>query len=120
MGWMDEQSLSALMADSIAGVVGYWPDVWEKSGVLASYQAHALLPVLVELEPWHIPKPAYLPYVEAGEISSLAGSDGFISDDRLQQIAGAAHQHYMLHQSVNRCAEVIAESAAAWPHSANR
>jgi hypothetical protein len=107
-GFMDEQPLSELMADSIAGVVGYWPDVWEKSGVMASYQAHALLPILVELEPRHIPKPPYLPYIKAEEISSYSDAGGHVSDASLQQIADAAHDHYMRHQSVVRCAEAIA------------
>jgi hypothetical protein len=108
-GFMDEQQLSALMSDSIAGVVGYWPDVWEKSGVMASYQAHALLPILVELEPRRIPAPPYLPYVLAEEIYSLADRDGTISDSGIQQLATAAHEYYMRNQSVERCAEVIAE-----------
>jgi len=106
-GWMDEDQLSELMADSIAGVVGYWPDVWEKSGVIAAYQAHALVPILVELEPRNIPAPPYLPYVLAESISSFVNRDGSASDSGLQQIADAAHAYYTRHQSVQRCADVI-------------
>jgi len=109
-GWMDEHQLSDLMADSVAGVVGYWPDVWEKSGVIAAYQAHALLPILVELEPRNIPAPTYLPYILADDISGLATVNGMVSDASMQQIADAAHNYYMIHQSVHRCAEVIAKS----------
>jgi hypothetical protein len=107
---MDEHQLSDLMADSVAGVVGYWPDVWEKSGVIAAYQAHALLPILVELEPRNIPAPTYLPYILADDISGLATVNGMVSDASMQQIADAAHNYYMIHQSVHRCAEVIAKS----------
>jgi hypothetical protein len=108
-GWMDERQLSDLMADSIAGIVGYWPDVWEKSGVIAAYQAHALLPILVELEPRHIPAPPYLPYVLAEEIANRAAIDGTLSDTGIQQIADTAHDYYLRNQSVHRCAEAIAE-----------
>jgi hypothetical protein len=106
-GWMDEDQLSELMADSIAGVVGYWPDVWEKSGIIAAYQAHALVPILVELEPRNIPAPPYLPYVLAESISSFVSRDGSTSDAGMQQIADAAHAYYMRHQSVQCCADVI-------------
>jgi len=111
-GWMDEDSLSRLMADSIAGIIGYWPDVWEKSGVLAAYQAHALVPILVELEPRHIPAPSYLPYILPEEVLRLTGKENSVSDAVLQKIADASHAYYMQYQSVNRCAEVIAASAA--------
>jgi hypothetical protein len=106
-GWMDEDHLSELMADSIAGVVGYWPDVWEKSGIIAAYQAHALVPIVVELEPRNIPAPPYLPYVLAESISSFVSRDGSTTDAGMQQIADAAHAYYMRHQSVQRCADVI-------------
>jgi hypothetical protein len=111
-GWMDENSLSALMADSIAGIIGYWPDVWEKSGVLAAYQAHALVPILVELEPRHIPAPSYLPYVLPDDVLRLSDKQYSVSSAVLQEIADTSHAYYMQNQSVNRCAEVIAASAA--------
>jgi hypothetical protein len=110
-GEMDEQALSDLMADSIAGIVSYSPDVWEKSGVIAAYQAHALVPILVELKPRRIPAPSYLPYILAKDIPHLSGENGWVSDASIQQIAGAAHEHYMRSQSVSRCADLIAECA---------
>jgi len=109
-GWMDERQLSDLMADSIAGIVGYWPDVWEKSGVIAAYQAHALVPILVESSPRSIPAPPYLPYVLAEDIAGLLDKDGTVSNASLQQIADASHRYYMRNQSVHHCAEVIAKS----------
>ena len=112
-GWMDENQLSSLMADSIAGVVGYWPDVWEKSGVMASYQAHALVPILVELEPRLLPAPAYVPYILAENILNISADRGSIPDSDIQKIADAAHEYYVRNQSVNRCAEVIAASKSA-------
>jgi hypothetical protein len=108
MGFMDEDALSLLMADSIAGVVGYWPDVWEKSGVVAAYEAHGLVPILVELEPRYIAAPAYLPYVLPEEIARLSGEDAAI-----EKIADDAHAYYMRHQSVLRCAEAIAAAAGS-------
>ena len=111
-GWMDENTLSLLMADSVAGIIGYWPDVWEKSGVLAAYQAHALVPILVELEPRHIPAPSYLPYILPDEVLRLSDKENSVPDAVLQKIADASHAYYMQYQSVNRCAEVIAASAA--------
>lgn len=107
-GWMDEHQLSELMANSIAGVVGYWPDVWEKSGVLASYQAHSVLPILVELEPRLLPAPPYVPYVLAESLLHLSVGSAIIPDSEIQKIADAAHEYYTRNQSVNRCAEVIA------------
>ena len=117
MGWMDEHALSNLMADSIAGIVYYWPDVWEKSGVIAAYQAHALVPILVELEPRRIPEPPFLPYVLAERISNLSDprllhEGGSISDASLQEIADAAHDYYLQNQSVNHCAATIAANIA--------
>lgn len=111
-GWMDEQQLSDLMANSIAGVVGYWPDVWEKSGVMASYEAHTLVPILVELEPRNIPTPSYLPYILAENILRLSVGSASIPDAEVQKIADAAHEYYIRNQSVNRCAEVIAKCTA--------
>ncbi len=107
-GYMEDYALSALMADSVAGVLGYWPDVWEKSGVMASYAAHALLPILVELEPRHVPKPAVVPYLLPEEIPAQLMPDGALSETILQAAASAAHAYYMQHQSISHCAQVIA------------
>jgi len=107
-GWMDEGQLSDLMADSIAGIVGYWPDVWQKSGVIAAYQAHALVPIMVELQRRSIAKPAFLPYVSAERLSQLSSPDGTVSDANIQSIADAALDFYVRNQSVDRCAEIIA------------
>lgn len=109
-GWMDELQLSNLMADSIAGIVGYWPDVWEKSGVIAAYQAHALVPILVESWPRRIPAPPYLPYVLAEDIARLPDKDGTVPCVSLQEIADTSHSYYMRNQSIHHCAEVIAKS----------
>ena len=61
VGWVDEKQVSAWMSDSIAGVVAYWPDVWEKSGVVAAYGAHGLVPILVPLEKRNLPRQAVVP-----------------------------------------------------------
>lgn len=107
-GWLDEPQVSALMADSIAGVIGYWPDVWEKSGVIAAYEAHALLPILVPLTKRSLPKPAYVPYVEIKDLERLRGADGKVPDEKVQAIVNKSHEYYIANQSLDRCAQVIA------------
>ncbi len=108
-GFMEEQALSDLMADSIAGIIGYWPDVWSKSGVIAAYMAHGLVPIMVEVEKRMIPKPDFLPYISQEGVAQLAS--GVASDERIQAIADAAHGWYLRSQSVVRCAEQIARAA---------
>ncbi|WP_263358404.1 hypothetical protein [Acidicapsa ligni] len=108
-GWMDEQQVSVLMSDSIAGLVCYAPDIWEKSGVIAAYQAHALVPILVPLQKRLTPEPAYLPYVSCEALSRLATADGVVPEEQLQTIATDAHRCYVANQSVNACVEAISD-----------
>jgi hypothetical protein len=107
-GRMEECELSALMADSIAGVLGYWSDVWEKSGVMAAYLAHGLLPILVELEPRSMPKQPVVPYLLPEELPAAICEQGILSDLKLQVAATTAHRYYQERQSVRHCAQVIA------------
>jgi hypothetical protein len=109
-GWMDEQQVSTLLSGSIAGLVCYTPDIWEKSGVIAAYQAHALVPILVPLQKRVTPEPAYLPYVSVASLAQLAAQDGVVPDSELQSIADASHAYYVVNQSVNHCADVISDS----------
>jgi len=107
-GWLDEPAVSALMAESFVGVIGYWPDVWEKSGVIAAYQAHALLPILVPLTKRSLPKPAYVPYVEMEDLRRMRGADGTVPDETAQAIVDKSHEYYVANQSLEHCAQVIA------------
>jgi hypothetical protein len=107
VGWMDDQQLSALLSDSIAGVIGYWPDVWEKSGVMAAYQAHAMIPVLIPLESRRAQAPSFVPYVVVEDLVRAVTKDGSISIEQMQSISNASHDYYLQNQSVYRCAEVI-------------
>lgn len=109
-GWMSELQISQLLSESLAGVIGYWPDVWAKSGVIASYAAHGVLPIMVPLEPRPVPKDEPRPYVEVAELESLQQLDGRISDGVLQQIVDRTYGFYMAHQSVARSAETIASA----------
>lgn len=111
IGFMEEQQLSDLMADSIAGIICYHPNIWQKSGVIAAYQAHALVPILVETHKRSICGPDFLPYVSPERISQLAAEGTAASDASIQAIADAAHTAYLRNQSVDRCAEVIARCA---------
>jgi hypothetical protein len=110
-GWMEEQQVSDLMADSIAGVIGYWPDSWQKSGVIASYLAHGLVPIVVELHNRTIPRPAFVPYISAEDLSRLSSSNGSLTDEKMQSIVDAGYEFYLRDQSVSRCAEAIARAA---------
>jgi hypothetical protein len=112
-GFLDDTAVSALLSESIAGVVGYWPDVWEKSGVIAAYEAHALLPVLVSLEQRLLPKPAYAPYVELEDLARLRNAEGYIPDEVLQGIVDASHAYYLANQSITHCADSIAAQILA-------
>jgi hypothetical protein len=107
-GFRDETAVSALLAESLAGVIGYWPDVWEKSGVLAAYAAHALLPIFVALEPRHLPPQDYVPYLEPADLEKLRAPHGRIPDATLQAIVTRSHAYYMQNQSVSHCAGTIA------------
>jgi hypothetical protein len=109
-GWKSDSQLSQLLAESFAGVIGYWPDVWAKSGVIAAYAAHAVLPIMVPLDVRAVPKDEFKPYVELEDLKSLQQSDGKIADAVLQEIAGRTHEYYQKHQSVRCCAETIASA----------
>jgi hypothetical protein len=113
-GWLAETEVSALLAESTAGVICYWPDVWEKSGVIAAYQAHALLPILVPLDKRRLPRPPYVPYVELDDLRYLRGSEGKIPDAAVQAIVDKSHSYYVANQSLARCAEVIAAQILTW------
>lgn len=111
-GWKSDSQLSELLSESSAGVIGYWPDVWAKSGVIAAYAAHAVLPILVPLEPRPVvdePRP----YIDVSELGPLRQSDGRIPDAVLQEIVDRTHGCYKAHQSVERCAETIASAIRA-------
>jgi hypothetical protein len=107
---MDDQQLSILLSESIAGAIGYWPDVWEKSGVIAAYQAHGMIPVLIPLESRRTQIPSFVPYVVVEDLLKVATKDGSIPIEQMQSISDASHDYYLRNQSVYRCAEVIASS----------
>ena len=100
-GWMEEENLSRLLSNCIAGVVEYNPNVWEKSGVMAAYEAHRLVPMLVELEPQTIFSRSSLPYVLAENIANGHEFSSTFDDSELQKIADAAF-HYLSPISVSR------------------
>jgi hypothetical protein len=109
-GWMEDRQLSDLMADSMAGIIVYWPDRWEKSGVIAAYQAHAVVPILVELEAGRSKSQPFVPYLLPREIAKLAATAGNrVPDAKIQQIADAAHDQYQKNQTADHCADTIAQ-----------
>ena len=106
-GRLDDDRLSNVLANSVAGVIGYWPDVWEKSGVMAAYQAHAMIPILIPLEQRRNPAPTFVPYLLAEDINGPHPKEG-MSNTKMQSFADAAHRYYMEHQSVTCCTDAIA------------
>jgi len=110
-GFMEERQLSDLLADSIAGIIAYHPDIWQKSGVIAAYQAHALVPIMAEQHKRSISELDFLPYISLEKIVQLASSKDTIPDARIQAIADAAHDAYTHNQSIDHCARVIARCA---------
>jgi hypothetical protein len=107
-GWLSEDQISELLADSIAGIIGYWPIVWQKSGVIAAYQAHAMLPILVAADRRKVPASAYLPYVTPEELARFPERGSVSLDSALQAFADASRAYYLRYQSVKHAAEVIA------------
>lgn len=107
-GRLDDDRLSSVLANSVVGVIGYWPDVWEKSGVMAAYQAHAMIPVLVPLEKRRTPAPDFVPYLLAEDFNELNPKEMEFST-KMQSFADAAHRYYMDHQSVTCCTDAIAD-----------
>jgi hypothetical protein len=108
LGKLSDQDLSELLANSIAGAIGYWPDVWEKSGVIAAYEAHRMIPILIPLEKKKRQHNEYVPFVTPGELESSLSGDTSTLADRMQNLADLAHQYYLSNQSVHHCAKIIA------------
>lgn len=107
MGRLDDGPLSSLLANSAFGIVAYWPDVWEKSGVIAAYQAHAMIPILIPLQPRKIAASGPLPYVLPELILDSLSDDSRSPSLNLQSMADNAYNLYRANQSVARCVEVI-------------
>jgi len=107
MGRLEDGPLSSLLADSAFGIVAYWPDVWEKSGVIAAYQAHAMIPILIPLQRRRIATSAPLPYVLPEVILESLSDDFGSTSLKLQSLADNAYNLYRTNQSVERCVEVI-------------
>jgi hypothetical protein len=106
-GWMSESLLSNLLADSVAGVVAYSPDYWDKSGVLAAYAAHGIVPILVQEDRWHEQEPDALPFVTVDELAHISGPGSIIEPAKLASIADNAHRYYIENQSVDCCVQTI-------------
>ena len=100
LGYLTDTELSAVLADSRAGIIAYWPEKWEKSGVLGAYAAHGMVPVMAARNPWHGPKPAIRPFLLVEELPALAGTEGSIPPETLQTAADKAHRFYQQYQSL--------------------
>ena len=46
-GWLPSNDISGILAESYCGICAYRSDLWQKSGVIASYHAHGLLTILI-------------------------------------------------------------------------
>jgi hypothetical protein len=107
LGKLSDLDLSDLLSESIAGAIGYWPDVWEKSGVIAAYEAHRMVPILIPLETKKREQHETVPFVTPEELESSLSGPASTLMDRMQSLADFAHQYYLSNQSVHRCAETI-------------
>ena len=91
-GFLSEAEASALLGRSVAGVVRYGPIAWEKSGVLAAYQAHGMVPVIAEPGREGFRAFSGMPFALFGDL--LAKEDG-IRDAEMQELAACGHRFYI-------------------------
>ncbi len=107
VGYLSESSLSALLADSVAGVLQYGAEVWEKSGVLAAYQAHGVVPILApRVRDSFRPFPD-MPFVLIEDVSRPRHS---LDETTLQAIADRIHAYYRSQVSVDRAISLISRN----------
>ena len=115
IGFLGERKASELMATSVAGVVRYGPSMWEKSGVLAAYRAHGMLPVVQSSERKQLHNIAGIPILV---MEDLLQRDAKMSHREMQLFADHSHACYLQDTSLRKAAERIAAAiASASPHT---
>lgn len=107
LGRLEEAEVSKLLATSLAGAVEYPPEYWAKSGVIAAYAAHGIVPIFFS-ETGKFASEKEVPFMDVRDLLTKADAAGAIPDGVLQAVADRAHQLYVEHQSVARCADLVA------------
>jgi hypothetical protein len=103
VGFLSEAEASRLLATSVAGVVCYAPVVWEKSGVLATYQAHGMVPVVAARWMQGFRATAETPFALIGQLVRCAA----MSADQMQALADRAYVFYQREVALRRAAEKV-------------
>ena len=106
-GRLAEQEVSHLLSTSLAGGIEYSSDYWAKSGVIAAYAAHGILPIFFS-EWGDLVSEREVPFIDVRDLLAQSQDGNPIPDSILSDIANRSHQLYREHQSVARAAEVIA------------
>ncbi len=107
MGFLSEAEASNLLATSVAGVLRYEPSKWEKSGVLASYQAHGMVPVIAPSSMEGFRPFEGMPFTLIGDLLRRGEPT---REDEMQALADRAHGFYQREVSLARAAERIADA----------
>jgi hypothetical protein len=115
LGYLSGDQASAAIAQCRAGIVAYGPDRWEKSGVLSTYAAHGLIPVVAPRNGWDGLSQQSRPFLLAQELHALAGSHGSIPLETLQAAADHAHRFYQKYQSLSAALNTVATALNSIP-----
>lgn len=107
LGRLDEQEVSHLLSSSLAGAVEYSPEYWAKSGVIAAYAAHGIVPVFFS-ERGKLSIEREVPFIDVRDLLAQSKDGAPIPDSVLKGVADRSHQLYLERQSVARCAESVA------------
>jgi hypothetical protein len=108
-GYLSEAHLSELLSDSVGGALQYGSEVWEKSGVLATYQSHGMVPILApRVKDSFRPFPE-MPFVLLKDISHARHR---MDEKDLQLLADRCHRYYMKEVCVQHAAAQIASCMA--------
>lgn len=104
-GYLSETRLSELLSDSVGGALQYGSEVWEKSGVLATYQSHGMVPILAPRV-----KDSFRPFPEMPFVllKDLSHARHRMDEKDLQLLADRSYRYYMKEVSVDRAVEQIA------------
>ncbi|MGV3660324.1 MAG: hypothetical protein ACO1TE_09060 [Prosthecobacter sp.] len=104
-GWLSAEEVSSILRTARWGLVAYNPDYLGKSGLLAAFMAHGVVPLLVE---------GHLPLSEGLQrgVHVVAVKDLSVAPPGVDSISTAGAQWYLPHNRANT-AKVFAELLTA-------
>jgi hypothetical protein len=106
-GRLPEPEVSNLLNTSLAGAVEYSPEFWAKSGVIAAYAAHGIVPVYFSETGKFAPK-LDTPFIDVRDLLAQSPGDEPIPDSILQDVAHRTHTLYRERYSIARAADLVA------------